>query len=309
MKTILIEPSVKGAKEFCEYLKSASAEFNVITSIIEAELSEIEVVIIWLEIPKFLLSLTNLKLILCCGSGVEHIIDSPYLPRRIPLVRLVDDYLKNRVSNYVVESILVKYFPEIDQNNFTNNQQEIIKEIQKNKIRVGIMGLGLIGSASAVKLLKFGFDVSGWVNTKKERVIDDIYIGKPELSNFAKKCNTIVCQLPLTKETNGILNLELFNTLPESSFLVNVGRGGHLVESDLIIALENKKLSGACLDVLEEVPISITHPFKNYSNIKITPHVAGYVGSDTQAPYALKVIKDFYNNNMIKGIVNYSKLY
>ncbi len=309
MKTILIQSDVKGAEEFRHYLKKTLAGFNVVTSIQEAELTEIEVVIIWLDVPSFLKSLPNLKLILSCGSGVEHIIDSPYLPHRVLLVRLVDEYLINRVSNYVVEQILEKYLPHINIVNIADNQPEIFRTIHKNRIRVGIMGLGLIGAASATKLINFGFEVSGWVSTKRERVIDDVFIGESELGNFAKKCNVLVCQLPLTSKTKGILNMHLFNFLLDGSFLINVGRGGHLVESDLILALENKKLSGACLDVLEVEPIPLNHPFNKYPNIKVTPHVAGYIGSDTQAPYASKVIKEFFNNDIIKGVVNYNTFY
>ncbi len=309
MKTILIQSDVKDAEAFRDYLKLTLTDFNVVTSIKEAELSEIEVVIIWLDIPSFLKSLPNLKLILSCGSGVEHIIDSPYLPPRVPLVRLVDDYLINRVSNYVVEQIIEKYFPHFNIVNIANNQPTIFKEIHQSKIKVGIMGLGLIGSASAIKLKNLGFEVSGWVNTKKKRLIDDVFIGEAELGNFAKKCNVLVCQLPLTRETKGILNIHLFNFLLDESFLINVGRGGHLVESDLILALENNKLSGACLDVLEVEPILLNHPFNKYPNIKVTPHVAGYIGSDTQAPHASKVIKDFFNNYIINGVVNYNTFY
>lgn len=309
MKTILIQSDVKGAEEFRNYLKATFADFNVVTSINEVELSEIEVVIIWLDIPSFLKTLSNLKLILSCGSGVDHIIDSPYLSPRVPLVRLVDDYLINRVSNYVVYQILEKYFPLINMVNIANNQPAIFKAISQNKIRVGIMGLGLIGSESAIKLKNLGFEVSGWVNTRKKRLIDDVYIGEAELGNFAKKCNVLVCQLPLTGETKGILNISLFNFLPDASFLINVGRGGHLIESDLILALKNKKLSGACLDVLEVEPIPLNHPFNKYPNIKVTPHLAGYIGPDTQAPYASKVIKEFFNNHIIKGVVNYNAFY
>jgi glyoxylate/hydroxypyruvate reductase A len=309
MKTILIQSDVRGAEEIRNYLKATFADFNVVTSITEVELSEIEVVIIWLNIPPFLKCLPNLKLILSCGSGVEHIIDSPYLSPSVPLVRLVDDYLINRASNYVVEQILEKYFPLINMVNIANDQPAIFKAISQNKIRVGIMGLGLIGSESAIKLKNLGFEVSGWVNTIKKRLIDDVYIGEAELGNFAKKCNVLVCQLPLTSETKGVLNIHLFNFLPDASFLINVGRGGHLVESDLILALENKKLSGACLDVLEVEPIPLNHPFNKYPNIKVTPHVAGYIGPDTQAPYASKVIKDFFNNDIIKGVVNYNTFY
>ena len=131
MKTILIQSDVKGAEDFRDYLKTTLADFNVVISIGEAELSEIEVVIIWLDIPSFLISLPNLKLILSCGSGVEHIINAPYLPRRVPLVRLVDDYLRSRVSNYVVEQILQKYFPHINIVNIADYQPEIFKTIHQ----------------------------------------------------------------------------------------------------------------------------------------------------------------------------------
>lgn len=309
MKTILIQLDVKGADEFRVYLKSSLPEFNVITSIKDAESSQIEVVIIWIDVPKFLNSLPNLKLILTCGSGVEHIIDSSFLPHNIPLVRLVDEYLINRVSNYVVEQILEQYFPQINHQKITEVQPSLYQAIQQNKIKIGIMGLGIIGSAIALKLINFGFEVAGWVKTKKKRVIEEVYIGEAELDTFAKRCNVLVCQLPLTRATKGILNINLFNHLPANSFLLNVGRGGHLVESDLLLALENKKLSGACLDVLEVKPVSLNHPFNEIPNIKITPHVAGYIGPDTQAPYASKVIKDFYNNVEINGIVNYDSFY
>ncbi len=309
MKTILIQSDVKGADEFRIYLKKSLPEFNVVTSINEAELSQIEVVIIWLDVPHFLNSLPNLKLILSCGSGVDHIIESLYLPHNIPLVRLVDEYLINRVSNYVVEQILEQFFPHIKNKEFTVVQPSIYQEIREKKIRVGVMGLGLIGSEIALRLISIGFEVSGWVRTIKKRVIEDVYIGEPELEIFVKKCNVLVCQLPLTRTTKGILNIHLFNFLPENSFLLNVGRGGHLVESDLLLALENKRLIGACLDVLEVEPIPLNHPFNKNINIKITPHLAGYIGPDTQAPYALKVIKDFYTNDEINGMVNYDSSY
>jgi len=184
MKTILIQSDVKGAEEFRNHLKTSLAEFNVIASIREAKLSEIEVVIVWHDIPKYLISLPNLKLILSCGSGVEHIINSPYLPHRVPLVRLVDEYLKNRVSNYVVEQILEKFFPQFNYKNIAEIQPEIYQAIQQKKIRVGIMGLGLMGSASAIKLVKYGFEVAGWAKTQKKRVIDDVYIGEAEFQQY-----------------------------------------------------------------------------------------------------------------------------
>lgn len=309
MKTILLQPDVKGVKEFRHILAAQLPGFNIITSINDTELSHIEVVIIWLYVPDFLTRLTNLKLILSCGSGVDHIIESSDLPHSIPLIRLVDPYLRNRVSNYVVEQILEKFFPTLQIEKLLNDPSSVVETLGKKKLRIGILGLGLIGSTIAERLFILGFEVLGWVKTAKKRVIKNIYIGDDALGEFAKKSDVLVCQLPLTKETKGILNLNLFNLLPDGAFLINVGRGAHLIESDLLIALEMGKLSGACLDVFEKEPLPADHPFQNNTKIKITPHVAGYVGPETQAPYASQVIISFYKNEEANGLVDYHSFY
>lgn len=309
MKTILIQSDVKELEDFRHIIKTYLTDFKVVTSLENAALSDIVVVIIWHKVPTFLSKLPNLKLLLSCGSGVDHFINSSHIPQHIPLIRLVDPYLRNRVSNYVLQQILEKSFPNFFHEDKIEVHPEIYETIQRTNLRVGIMGLGLIGSSIAEKLLNYGFEVSGWVKTKKDRIITDVYIGDRELEGFAQKSNILVCQLPLTKETNGILNIKLFNHLPDGAFLINVGRGEHLIESDLLLGLEKGKLSGACLDVFEVEPLPSNHPFWTTPNVKITPHIAGYIGSDTQAPYASQVIKRYFGNGNLEGIVNYKAKY
>ncbi len=309
MKTILIHPDVKGAEEFSIILRDSLPQYNVTSSFDETEISDIEVVIIWLIIPDYLCQLPNLKLILSCGSGIDHLLYLSGIPYHVPLIRLVDPYLRNRVSNYVLQQILERYFPNLSQLDLVKTQNEIYHAVQESKLHVGIMGVGLIGSSIVKNLINYGFHVSGWVNTQKNRVISDVYIGKSELNIFAQQANILVCQLPLTKETKGILNINLFNYLPDGAFLINVGRGEHLVESDLILGLKNGKLSGACLDVLPVHPLVLNHPFNTIHNIKVTPHIAGYIGPDTQAPYACEVIKSYFKSEKVEGIVNYKAMY
>lgn len=309
MKTILIHSDVKGAEEFCKILSNSLPHYNITSSIEETELSYIEVVIIWRIVPDYLPNLPNLKLLLSSGSGIDHLTDLSSIPNHIPLIRLVDPYLRNRVSNYVLQQILERYFPTISQIDLVEAHKEIYKVVHESKINVGIMGLGLIGSSIVTKLIDYGFHVSGWANTHKKRVIGDVYIGKSNLNAFAQQTNILVCQLPLTQETKGILNINLFNHLPDGAFLINVGRGEHLVESDLILSFKNGKLSGACLDVLSVQPQVTNHPFNSISNIKVTPHIAGYIGPETQAPYASEVINNYFQNKNIEGIVNYSSKY
>lgn len=309
MKTILIHPAVKGVEEFRNILSNSLHHYNIASSIEEAELSNIEVIIIWRIVPAYLSHLPNLKLILSCGSGIDHLSDLSGIPKHLPLVRLVDPYLRNRVSDYVLQQILEKYFPNLSQIDLVKAQKEIYEAVQESKLHVGIMGLGLIGSSIVQKLKDFGFQVSGWANTQKKRVVSEVYIGKGELNVFAQQTNILVCQLPLTQETKGILNINLFKHLPDGAFLINVGRGEHLVASDLILGLKNGKLSGACLDVLSIQPLALNHPINTIPNIKVTPHIAGYIGPDTQAPYACEVIESYFKNKKVEGIVNYKALY
>jgi glyoxylate/hydroxypyruvate reductase A len=309
MKTILIHPDVKGEEEFRNILSNSLPHYNITSSIEEIELYDIEVLIIWRIVPDYLPNLTNLKLVLSSGSGIDHLSDLSVIPNHLPLVRLVDPYLRNRVSDYVLQQILDKYFPTLSQLDLVESQNEIYKSVQKSNLHIGIMGLGLIGSSIVQKLVDFGFQVSGWANTEKKRDISPVYIGKSELNVFAQQTNILVCQLPLTQETKGILNINLFNHLPDGAFLINVGRGEHLVESDLILGLINGKLSGACLDVLPVQPLALNHPFNSMPNIKVTPHIAGYIGPDTQAPYACEVIESYFKNQKVDGIVNYKAMY
>jgi glyoxylate/hydroxypyruvate reductase A len=309
MKTIFIHPDVKGVEEFSYILSKSLPQYIVKSSFEETDFFDIEVIIIWLTVPDYLPQLPNLKLLLSCGSGIDHLLDLSGIPSHLPLIRLVDSYLRNRVSNYVLQQILERYFPNLSHIDLVEKQNEIYKAVVESKLHVGIMGLGLIGSSIVKKLIDYGFHVSGWVNTQKNRVISDVYIGKSELNIFAQQTNILVCQLPLTTETKGILNTNLFNHLPEGAFLINVGRGEHLVESDLILALTNGKLSGACLDVLSVQPLAPNHPFNKIPKIKVTPHIAGYIGPDTQAPYACEVIESYFKNKKVEGIVNYKAMY
>jgi len=308
MKIILIDSNVKDVDKFCKILSTNTNDFKVTSSINEIDEKDVEVAIIWLNVPKYLDQLINLKLLLICGSGIDHIVNSPDLPRNIPTLRLVDPYLRNRVTNYVLRQILKHYFPSLSP--FNEGIQNISGKIDNlNKPKIGIMGLGMIGGFMANKLIEVGFEVCGWVRSSRPRTIDEVYIGHNQLKDFAKNCEVLVCQLPLTKATYKILNSTLFNLLPNRAYIINVGRGSHLEEAELISALDSEKLSGACLDVFEVEPLPLNHIFHTHPKITITPHIAGYVGADTQAPYAARIITSFYNDEEVVGWVDYHAHY
>lgn len=303
MRIILLHPEIPGAREFREILTAQKLGFHVALSSEEAAAEDVEVAIIWLIAPDYLRSLPNLRLVLVCGSGVDHIINASTLPRHISLVRLVDPFLQDHVSDYVIRSILNHILPREECLSIKHASRLAEKNFTLPKPKVGLMGLGLIGEATARKLLAMRFDVCGWVRTRRPRALLEVYVGKAELGEFARKSEILVCQLPLTNQTEGILNCHLFDQLPRGSFLVNVARGAHLNDADLVSALESNRLSGACLDVVD--PISAHHLFQSHPRITVTPHIAGRLVPEQQATYAARVIACHYQGRIPAGVVDY----
>lgn len=303
MRKILIASDVKGAGRFRDLLSTNASDFEVILSADVNEFAEVEVLIIWFNAPAYLSELPNLRLVLVCGSGIDHLVGAVALPPHVPLVRLVDPYLRQHVAHYLLEHVRKQYFPSLSTQNLAGDQRQSLKLARKPKI--GIMGLGLVGESVARNFISLGFNVSGWVRTARPRSIQEVYVGSGQLRDFAKSCEVLVCQLPLTNETKGVLNAELFDLLPDGAYLINVGRGDHLVEADLLLALESGKLSGACLDVFQVEPLPLEHPFNAHPKITTTPHIAGYIEPETQAPYAAHVIDGFYRGESVEGVVDF----
>ncbi|MBZ8183087.1 NAD(P)-dependent oxidoreductase [Oscillatoria salina] len=309
MKTILLHSEIPGAQKFQEVLEAETVGFRVALSIDEVAPEDVEIAIIWLTVPDYLQRLPNLKLILVCGSGVDSIIHATTLPRHISLVRLVDPFLRDRVSDYVIKSIQNHILSRKDYFELEDTSDLTIDNISFPKLTVGIMGLGLVGEATAKKLLALGFNVCGWVRTSRPRALPQVYVGKAELGDFARKSQILVCLLPLTNQTQGILNCHLFDQLPDSSFLINVGRGDHLNEADLLSALDSGKLSGACLDVFKVEPLPADHLFQSHPKITVTPHIAGGLVPEQQATYAARVIACHYRGEIPPGVVDFHASY
>ena len=141
-------------------------------------------------------------------------------------------------------------------------------------ITVGVMGLGKIGSAVAIRLHQLGFQVLGWSRRTKSIAGVQVFIGQQQRTDFLAASKILVCLLPLTAETENILNSETLAQLPQGAYVINVARGNHVVEEDLLSLLNNKHLAGACLDVFRQEPLPQGHPFWSHPQITVTPHIA-----------------------------------
>jgi len=272
--------------------------------------ADIEYAMVWQPPPGLLASLPNLKLICGLGAGIDHLVRDPDLPLHVPIMRLVDPYMTDAMSEYVVLSVLRLHRQDLDY--LAQQRGKIWEERdQKNACErpVGILGFGTLGQDAGRKLKALGFPVAGWSRSTKQVAGFASYAGTEGLGALLAASDILVCLLPLTAETEGILNARLFARLPCGAGLVNAGRGGHLVEADLILALDSGQLSGAALDVFREEPLPQGHPFWHHPRIIVTPHIAAETHPPTAARIVGDAIRRFAAGQPVPNIVDLARGY
>jgi glyoxylate/hydroxypyruvate reductase A len=163
------------------------------------------------------------------------------------------------------------------------------------------MGLGQLGADAAVKLVTMGFEVAGWSRTPKDINGVVSYAGDEALDDFLSISNILICTLPLTPDTEGILNSGTFKKLPAGAYVINVARGKHLIEEDLLKALDSGHISGACLDVFQVEPLPENHPFWSRPNITITPHISSLTDPKAVMP---QIIENYHRIKSGKPLIN-----
>ena len=231
--------------------------------------------VVWKPPMGALARLTGLKCIFSLGAGVDHVLVDPDFPPGIPLARVVDPYLTAWMSEYVVLHVLAHHRGLMrnlaDQ---AAGRWAPFAAKRADETRIGILGLGELGLDAARKLQPFGYQIAGWSQTRKDEPGVESFAGTGELAAFLARTDILVCLLPLTPATRGILNSATFTLLPEGAVVINAARGGHLIESDLLAALDEGQLSGATLDVFQTEPLPPDSPIWTHPKIMVTPHMA-----------------------------------
>lgn len=245
--------------------------------------AEIDVALVWRPPRGLLASLPSLRAILALSAGIETLLEDPTLPD-VPLCRMVDESLVVTMREFVLAAVLL-YHRDLDR--YEAQQRRAVWRMRPPRpasaTRVGVMGLGALGRPVAETLRDFGFAVRGWSRTPREIEGIACFAGRASLAAFAGGCDVLVNLLPLTPETEGILNAGLFAALPRGAVVINVGRGRHLVDADLIDAVDSGHLRGALLDVFRDEPLPEDHPFWRRPHIRVTPHVAAYTLPESAA--------------------------
>lgn len=245
---------------------------------------QVEFVLCWNHPRGVLRQFPRLKCISSLGAGVNHLLNDPTCPPGIPLVRVVDASLKQSMAEYVMLGVLehLRSFKSYDRQQ-TVRKWKMLPVTAGSEIGIGLLGCGQLGQYVGKRLADFGFKVYGWCRTPKKMAAIEVYSGKSGFAEFFARANILVCLLPLTSATENILNQETFKLLPESAYLINVARGAHLVDEELLTALDSGQLSGALLDVFREEPLPRHHPFWTHKKISMTPHIASLTNPTTAA--------------------------
>jgi glyoxylate/hydroxypyruvate reductase A len=261
--------------------------------------------------PGLLKTLPKLKAIFSLGAGIDGFLIDPEFPRHIPLVRFVDETLSREMAQYVVMHVLIQHRAE---RTFAAAQREgkwrqAMLGRPTEQTRIGILGIGEIGTVVAERLRDLGFPTSGWSRTKKSVPGVKGFAGAGELDAFLAQSDILVCVLPLTPQTRHILNAQLFAKLPKGAYVINVARGGHVNEPELIAALDSGHLSGATLDVFETEPLPETSPIWKHPKIIATPHVAAITSPIAAARYVIDGIAAMERGEKPANIVDMERGY
>lgn len=216
----------------------------------------------------------NLEILFSVGAGVDQL-NLASIPENVRVVRMMEPGLAEGMIEYVLWAVLSHHRNMF---HYARQQREHIwngaPNVSSGLFRVGVMGMGALGTPVLKKLSEFGYVCNGWSRSRHDVPGIKSYAGPEELDTFLATTDVLICLMPLTEATKGILNRELFEKLPKGACLINCGRGGHLVQEDLLWALDNGQLSQAVLDVTIPEPLPEDHSFWDHPSIVLTPHIA-----------------------------------
>ena len=269
---------------------------------------------VWNPPHGLLAKFQNLKAIINLGAGVDHLLADPALPR-VPVARVAHPDLTMRVTEYAVLHALMHHRR---QRLYDAQQRERLWRVHDqpaaNEVSVGVMGLGAIGSNALGALARLGFKVAGWSRTAKTLDGVETFHGPAGLDAFLSRTEILVCLLPRTRDTEGILNLALFRRLKREgaaggAFLINVGRGQLQVEADIVTALGEGTLAGCTLDVFPQEPLPPESPLWRHPKVTITPHNAGDISPRVFATHVIAQIERFERGLPLENAVDPARGY
>jgi glyoxylate/hydroxypyruvate reductase A len=272
---------------------------------------EIEAAVCWtqhdmMELRRY----PNLKLLVSMGAGVDHLLRQPGPPPGVPVARLKDARLTQGMTEWVLLNVLRFHRQDLEYR--AQQAKRVWDELpapDTAKRRVGILGLGELGGAAADAIRALGFPVMGWTRSPRARDGVTCFHGTEGLEAMLRQTDILVCLLPLTPDTRGVINARTLALLPKGAFVINAARGGHLVDEDLLAALDSGHIAAAALDVFEPEPLPADHAFWGHPKVLVWPHAASITIPSSAAPQVVENIHRAREGRPLINLVDFSTGY
>jgi glyoxylate/hydroxypyruvate reductase A len=301
LMSLLILSPTRETDSWVKAIKEIDANIDVFVYPEPIDPKAVEFILAWNHTYGSLKNYPNLKCISSMGAGVDYLLKDPELPENVLLTRIIDPELSKTMFEFILAIVMnhlrgLTHFKQIQASKLwkPSGYQRI------EDVRIGIMGLGEIGSYVAEHLMNLGFSVNGWAQNPKPNCKAKVYLGSEELEAFMKSTDILICLLPSTPKTEGLLNKQTLHYLPKGASLINVARGDIIVDADLIHLLDSNHMKTASLDVFTEEPLPKNHPFWKHKKIDITPHVASLTNPKTVAP---QIVENYHRMKKGKQIL------
>ncbi|MCX4142982.1 glyoxylate/hydroxypyruvate reductase A [Paraburkholderia sp. SEWSISQ10-3 4] len=271
--------------------------------------------VVWRPPREMLAGRDGLRAIFNLGAGVDGILGLEHeqpgtLPRSAQLIRLEDTGMALQMAEYVTHAVL-RYLRRFDEYQTLQNERrwEVLDPHPRETFTVGVLGLGVLGTHVAQAVAAFGMPVRGY--SRSARQIDGIttFAGEAQFDAFLDDVKVLVNLLPHTPDTGDVLNTRTFSKLAKGAYLINVARGGHLVEQDLLEALASGQVAAATLDVFREEPLPPDHPFWQEPRITITPHISALTLREESVAQVARKMTALMRGETVSGVVDIERGY
>ncbi len=300
MGIVFITPGREDISDWLQNIKQADATIPLYNYPNLPDPTSITSAVVWNQPDGIFKEFPNLKWVSSLGAGVNHILGDASLAQKIVVTKIVDPELAEAMANYVL-TIILAYRNHLFTYFLQKRKKKWSPQPTKVDLKIGILGLGNIGAYVADYLSSSGFSVAGFSRQSKSIPTVETYHGDAQLENFLNDLDVLVNLLPLTSKTKGFLNLKLFRKFKKSVYLINVARGSHLNEEDLLVGIDEGKIAGACLDVMNDEPLPEQHPFWKNDKIMITPHVASKTNPKTAC---FQIVQNYHLLLQHKPLIN-----
>ncbi len=294
-------------EQLAQLFRAELPDFEVLTEQPKAGDAEVPFIVVGRPLPGVVRAVPGLKLVLSLNAGIEHLLASGEVPDVLPIVRLVDEGLALGMAEWVLAQALAWHrnlflYAELQAKGEWAPQAEKLA----NERKVTVLGAGALGRPVADHLVRFGFQTSVWARSNHDIPGATTYAGADRLIEAVRGADIVINLLPLTAETADIIDGELISAMADGAFFINGARGGHVVDADLLAALDSGKLSGAALDVFRIEPLPGEDPLWHHPKVRLSPHVAAPTHQHMAVKEMVANIRRFENGEPVRNVVDRS---